>query len=104
MNVFIRGMVSVFSFGERWNVPSVASLNGTFHLSPHENVLTIARMKTFIICIIITSTATNQRGEFSIINYVTILRFIILHALLFSVSYLTPLLLLFGGVKFFVLC
>jgi hypothetical protein len=46
MNVFIRAMVrSIFSFGERWNVPfnsAVASLNGTFHLSPHENILTIA--------------------------------------------------------------
>jgi hypothetical protein len=31
--------------GEKWNVPfnsAVASLNGTFHLSPHENILTIA--------------------------------------------------------------
>ena len=40
MNVFIRAMVRIFSFGERWNVPfnsAVASLNGTFHLSPHEN-------------------------------------------------------------------
>ena len=45
MNVFIRAMVRMFSFGERWNVPfnsAVASLNGTFHLSPHENILTIA--------------------------------------------------------------
>jgi hypothetical protein len=35
------------TFGERWNVPfnsAVASLNGTFHLSPHENILTIARI------------------------------------------------------------
>jgi hypothetical protein len=42
---FIRAMVRIFSFGERWNVPfnsAVASLNGTFHLSPHENILTIA--------------------------------------------------------------
>jgi hypothetical protein len=41
MNVFIRAM----AFGERWNVPfnsAVALLNGTFHLSPHENILTIA--------------------------------------------------------------
>ena len=29
-----------------------AELIGTFHLSPHENILTIARMKTFIICFI----------------------------------------------------
>jgi hypothetical protein len=45
MNVFIRAMVRIFSFGERLNVPfnsAVASLNGTFHLSPHENILTIA--------------------------------------------------------------
>ena len=45
MNVFIRAMVRIFTFGERWNVPfnsAVASLNGTFHLSPHENILTIA--------------------------------------------------------------
>ena len=45
MNVFIRAMVRIFSFGERWNVPfnsAVASLNGTFYLSPHENILTIA--------------------------------------------------------------
>jgi hypothetical protein len=45
MNVFIRAMVRIFSFGERWNVPfnsAIASLNRTFHLSPHENILTIA--------------------------------------------------------------
>jgi hypothetical protein len=38
-------MVRIFSFGERWNVPfnsAVASLNGTFHLSSHENILNIA--------------------------------------------------------------
>ena len=55
MNVFIRAMVRIFSFGERWNVlfnSAIASLNRTFHLSPHENILTIARIKTFIICII----------------------------------------------------
>jgi hypothetical protein len=43
--MFFRAMVRIFSFGERWNVPfnsAVASLNGTFHLSPHENILTIA--------------------------------------------------------------
>ena len=55
MNVFIRAMVRIFSFGERWNVlfnSAIASLNRTFHLSPNENILTIARIKTFIICII----------------------------------------------------
>ena len=53
MNVFIRAMVRIFSWGERWNVlfnEAIAELNGTFHLSPHENILTIARIKTFIIC------------------------------------------------------
>ena len=29
-----------------------AELIGTFHLSPNEIILTIARMKTFIICFI----------------------------------------------------
>ena len=45
MNVFIRAVVRIFSFGERWNVlfnSAIASLNRTFHLSPHENILTIA--------------------------------------------------------------
>ena len=45
MNVSICAMVRIFSFGERWNVlfnSAVASLNRTFHLSPHENILTIA--------------------------------------------------------------
>jgi hypothetical protein len=45
--MFIRAMVRIFSFGERWNVPfnsAIASLNGTFRLSPHENILTIARI------------------------------------------------------------
>jgi hypothetical protein len=55
MNDFIRAMVRIFSFGERWNVPfnsAVASLNGTFHLSPHENILTIALINIhYLICI-----------------------------------------------------
>ena len=45
MNVFIRAMVRIFSFGKRWNVlfnSAIASLNRTFRLSPHENILTIA--------------------------------------------------------------
>ena len=29
-----------------------AELIGTFHLSPNENILSIARIKTFIICFI----------------------------------------------------
>ena len=31
---------------------AIAELNRTFHLSPNENILTIARIKTFIICFI----------------------------------------------------
>ncbi len=45
MNVFIRAVVKIFSFGERRNFPfhsAVASWNGKFHLSPHENIFTIA--------------------------------------------------------------
>ena len=45
MNVFIRAVVRIFSLGERWNVlfnSAIASLSRTFHLSPHENILTIA--------------------------------------------------------------
>ena len=41
---FIRAMEQIFSFGERWWSIQLgfASLNGTFHLSPHENICTIA--------------------------------------------------------------
>ena len=48
VHVFIRAVVRVFSFGERWNVlfnSAIASLNRTFHLSPNENILTIALIK-----------------------------------------------------------
>ena len=40
----MSAMVRIFSLGERWRVPI-----GTLHLSPHENILTIARVKTFMI-------------------------------------------------------
>ena len=52
--MFMSAMVRIFSFGERWNVlfnEAIAELNRTFHLSPNENILTIARIKTFIICL-----------------------------------------------------
>ena len=45
MNIFIRAMIKIFSFGERWNFPfhsALASWNGKFHLSPHENIFIIA--------------------------------------------------------------
>ena len=54
MNVFIHAIVRIFSFSERWIIPvnlAIVSLNRTFHLSTHKNILTIARIKTFIICI-----------------------------------------------------
>ena len=37
--------VRIFSLSERWNVPfnsATTALNRTFHLSPHENIVTIA--------------------------------------------------------------
>ena len=42
---YIRAMEKIFLFVERWKVPfhsTYASWNGTFHLSTHENILTIA--------------------------------------------------------------
>ena len=45
MNVFIRAIVIIFSFGERVIFPfnsAIASSNGTINLSPHETILTIA--------------------------------------------------------------
>ena len=45
MNVFIRAIVRIFSFGERLIVPfnsAIASLNEAINLSPHENILAIA--------------------------------------------------------------
>ena len=46
MNVFIRAMVSIYFHSVKdENVlfnSAIASLNRTFHLSPHENILTIA--------------------------------------------------------------
>jgi uncharacterized membrane protein YfhO len=54
--MFFRAMVRIFSFGERWNVAfnsAVASLNGTFHLSPHENILTIALINIHYLYIIL---------------------------------------------------
>jgi hypothetical protein len=53
--MFMSAMVRIFSGGGRWNVPfneATVELNGAFHLSPNENILTIARIKTFIICFI----------------------------------------------------
>jgi hypothetical protein len=44
----MSAMVRIFSRDGRCNVPfneATAELNGTFHLSPNENILTIARIK-----------------------------------------------------------
>ena len=41
MNVFIRAMVKIFSFGERWNFPfhpAVASWNGKFQSFTSEQI------------------------------------------------------------------
>ena len=71
MNVFIRAMVRIFSFGERWNVlfnSAIASLNRTFHLSPHENVLTIALINIHYLYIIPLSGKTGymyNMGEYA---------------------------------------
>ena len=46
MNIFMRGKT------ECSTQPGEAKLNRTFHLSPNENICTIARMKTFSICFI----------------------------------------------------
>ena len=50
MNVFIRAIVGIFSFGERLIVTfnsAIASLNRTINLSRHENILTIARINIY---------------------------------------------------------
>ena len=55
LNVFIRGMVKIFSIAERWKFPfheATAELNGKCYLSPNENIFTIARIKTFTIIFI----------------------------------------------------
>jgi hypothetical protein len=54
--MFFRAIVRIFSFGERWNVPfneATAELNVTFHLSPNENTLTIARINSHYLFYII---------------------------------------------------
>ena len=55
VNVFIRAIVRIFSFGERLILPlnsAIASLNGTINLSPHENILTIALINIYYLYII----------------------------------------------------
>ena len=45
MNGRFRGIAKRFSFGKRWNFSfnlAIASLNGTFHLSLFENIVTMA--------------------------------------------------------------
>ena len=51
----IRAMERIFSFVERWKVPlnlAYASFKGTFHLSTHENILTIALINIHYLYII----------------------------------------------------
>ena len=45
MNVLIRAMQRIYLLSERWNDSiqlDFVSLNGTFHLSPRESILTTA--------------------------------------------------------------
>ena len=76
MNAFIRAMVRIFSFGERWNVPfnsAIASLNGTFHLSPHENILTIALITIHYLYNVpdnLMQTEDRKKGTVSFSTYV----------------------------------
>ena len=68
MNVFIRAMVRIFSFGERWNVlfnSAIASLNRTFHLSPHENILTIALINIHYLYIMMYTNMASQEEAFT---------------------------------------
>ena len=46
-NIFMRRKMQCSIFNE-----AIAELNRTFQLSPNKNILTIARIKTFIICFI----------------------------------------------------
>ena len=67
MYVFIHAMVRIFSFGVRWNVlfnSAIASLNGTFHLSPHENILTIALINIHYLYNIIPKQAIAFQEQF----------------------------------------
>ena len=66
-NIFIRVMVRIFLFGERWNVlfnSAIASLNRTFHLSPHENILTIALINIHYLYNIIPKQAIAFQEQF----------------------------------------
>jgi hypothetical protein len=53
--MFVSAMVRIrISFHEVkdrmfYSNKAIAELNGTFHLSPNENILTTARIKTFMI-------------------------------------------------------
>ena len=54
MNVYECNGKNIFM---RWKIDcsihaAIAELNGTINLSPNENILSIARIKTFIICFI----------------------------------------------------
>ena len=85
MNVFIRAMVRIFSFGERWNVlfnSAIASLNRTFHLSPHENILTIALINIHYLYTI--SQECNRKILLHSPECKSTIRFLLLHSFCFS--------------------
>jgi hypothetical protein len=62
LNVFIRAIVRNFPLGERLNLPFHRQ-NGTFHPLPHENILTITRIKTFIIVYCSVIRLPSEFGE-----------------------------------------
>ena len=69
MNVFIRAMIRIFSFGERWNVlfnSAIASLNRTFHLPPHENILTIALINIHYLYNVFVSGEDNKQPSVAV--------------------------------------
>ena len=75
MNVFIRAMVRIFSFGERLNVlfnSAIASLNRKFHLSPHENILTIALINIHYLYTILTEKRTEVTSIHVLIFFVMV--------------------------------
>ena len=80
MNVFILAMLRIFSFDERWKVLfnwAIAQLNRTFHLSPYENILTIAVINIHYLYIILLKSSSFMETRRVFNSYV------LLHAYMF---------------------
>ena len=92
MNVFIRAIVRIFSFGERLIVPfnsAIAPLNGTINFTPHENILTIALINIHYLYTI-KSLSLSNNGMSSILIEATDLNYWIKHPFEFSDPILKP--------------